>query len=143
MPPGEYNTSQCNQLCVDITTFTEVEHGGSLQRLHSNTSTYPTAQCRAAPVAHSGYRVPGTDGRSGSGCPPAQRAIGDRGGAWYALPAETRSRYAGQYVAINDGTVTDHDADQRALYLRVRRCFGSTPVAVLWAGWEEPPVFVV
>ena len=61
--------------------------------------------------------------------------------AWYALPAETRSRYADQFVAIKDGTVTDHDADQRTLYLRVRRRFGATPVAVLWAGWEEPPVF--
>lgn len=63
--------------------------------------------------------------------------------SWYALPAETRARYADQHVAIKNGQVVDQDADQRALYLRVRRRFGSTPVAILWAGWKEPPVFEI
>ena len=60
---------------------------------------------------------------------------------WYALPAAKRERYNNQFVAVKNGQVVDHDADQRALYLRVRRHFGSAPVAILWAGWSEPPLF--
>ena len=61
--------------------------------------------------------------------------------SWYALPAAKRERYNNQFVAVKNGQVVDHDTDQRALYLRVRRHFGSAPVAILWAGWKEPPSF--
>jgi len=61
--------------------------------------------------------------------------------SWYALPAAKRARYGNQYVAIKNGQVVDQDVDQRALYLRVRRRYGADPVAILWAGWEEPPTF--
>ncbi len=57
--------------------------------------------------------------------------------SWYALPAAKRERYNNQFVAVKNGQVVDHDADQRALYLRVRRHFGSAPVAILWASWER------
>lgn len=60
---------------------------------------------------------------------------------WYGLPAGLRARYANRYVAIRNRQVADHDADQRALYLRVRRRFGSDPVAIVRADWQEPPVF--
>lgn len=62
---------------------------------------------------------------------------------WYELPAETRARYANRYVAIKNSQVADHDVDQRALYLRVRRRFGSDPVAIVRADWQEPPVFEI
>jgi hypothetical protein len=62
---------------------------------------------------------------------------------WYRLPVETRARYANRYVAIKSKQIIDHDADQRALYLRVRRRFGSDPVAIVWADWQEPPVFEI
>ncbi len=62
---------------------------------------------------------------------------------WYGLPAETRARYANHYVAIKNRQVVDHDVDQRALYLRVRRRFGSDPVAIVQADWQEPPVFEI
>lgn len=62
---------------------------------------------------------------------------------WYGLPVEMRARYANRYVAIKNRQVIDHDADQRTLYLRVRRRFGSDPVAIVWADWQEPPVFEI
>ena len=62
---------------------------------------------------------------------------------WYGLPAETRARYANRYVAIKDKQVADHDVDQRTLYLRVRRRFGSEPVTIVKADWHEPPVFEI
>ena len=67
--------------------------------------------------------------------------IGTEQASWYALPAAKRERYNNQFVAVKNGQVVDHDADQRALYLRVRMQFGSAPVATLWAGWSEPPLF--
>ena len=39
---------------------------------------------------------------------------------WYALPAAKRERFKNHYVAVRNEQVVDHDADQRALYLRVR-----------------------
>ena len=62
---------------------------------------------------------------------------------WYELPDEMRARYANRYVAIKNRKVVDHDVDQRALYLRVRRRFGSDPVAIVRADWQEPPVFEI
>lgn len=62
---------------------------------------------------------------------------------WYGLPEEMRARYANRYVAIQNRQVVDHDVDQRALYLRVRRRFGSDPVAIVQAGWQEPPVYEI
>ncbi|MFZ2361058.1 MAG: hypothetical protein WA040_17070 [Anaerolineae bacterium] len=62
---------------------------------------------------------------------------------WYGLPEEMRARYANRYVAIQNRQVVDHDVDQRALYLRVRRRFRSDPVAIVQAGWQERPVFEI
>ncbi len=63
--------------------------------------------------------------------------------AWYALEARVRQRYAGEYVAVRGGQVVDHDADQRALYLRVRARFGHSPVLIVHADWSEPPVYTI
>ncbi len=37
-------------------------------------------------------------------------------------------KYAGQYVAIHEGRVLDHDSDLRTLHLRVFKQLGHTPV---------------
>jgi hypothetical protein len=58
---------------------------------------------------------------------------------WYRLSVEMRARYANRYVGIKNTQVVDHDADQRALYLRVRQRFGSDLVAIVWADWEKAP----
>ena len=62
---------------------------------------------------------------------------------WYGLAAELRARYANSYVAIKNRQVVDYHVDQRALYLRVRRRFGSDPVAIVRADWQEPSVFEI
>ena len=38
------------------------------------------------------------------------------------------SKYLGDYVAIHNGKVVDHDPDVRTLHLRIRHRFGRTPV---------------
>lgn len=62
---------------------------------------------------------------------------------WYGLPVEMRAHYANRYVAIKNRQVIDHDADQRALYLRVRRRYGSDAVAILRAEWKKEPVYEI
>ena len=54
-----------------------------------------------------------------------------------AMHAELKHRFLGQYVAIHNGELVDHDADRRALSRRVRQKYGS--VAVLITPVEEEP----
>ena len=61
--------------------------------------------------------------------------------AWYVLPLSQKMRYHGQYVAIHNGHVVDSDVDRRALYVRVRQRFSRTPIPILNAVWDEPPVY--
>ena len=63
--------------------------------------------------------------------------------AWFARPPAERQRYAGEYVAVQDGQVVDHDLDQRALYLRVRAQFGRRRVLIIKADWNMSPVFTI
>ena len=63
--------------------------------------------------------------------------------AWYALPAEERKCYQGEYVALHQGKVVDHDPDQRGLYIRIRERYGRAPVPILPADQEQPPTFVI
>ena len=62
---------------------------------------------------------------------------------WYARPAEEREPYRGRYVAVHRKTVIDHDADRRALYLRVRRRFPDTLVLLTKADAQMPPEFTI
>ena len=77
--------------------------------------------------------------------PSAQRhsQLASEQAAWYARPPDERARYRGKFVAVHDGQVVDHDPDQRALYLRVRARFGHTPVLIVWADWDGPPVYTI
>lgn len=62
--------------------------------------------------------------------------------AWFARPWEERKPFQGEYVAVHDGWVVDHDPDQWALYVRVRRQYGAAPVLIVHADWDAPPEFV-
>ncbi len=77
--------------------------------------------------------------------PSAQRRrqLASEQAAWYARPPDERARYHGKFVAVHDGQVVDHDPDQRALYLRVRAHFGRTPVLIVRADWDKPPVYTI
>ena len=48
--------------------------------------------------------------------------------AFRSMHAELVKEYAGQYVAIHDGKVVDHDEDFQSLHNRIRQHFGRRPV---------------
>jgi len=41
-----------------------------------------------------------------------------------------RAKYLGEYIAMHNGRVVDHDQDASALYRRIRKRFGQTPVLI-------------
>jgi hypothetical protein len=50
---------------------------------------------------------------------------------WTSLPIKRRAKYAGEFIAVHDREVVDHDQDQKALYKRIRDKFGSAPVLLM------------
>ena len=44
--------------------------------------------------------------------------------------AELKEQYLGQYIAMRNGQVVDHDPDFQTLRQRIRQCFGRTPVTI-------------
>jgi len=50
---------------------------------------------------------------------------------WLALPLNKRARYEGEFVAIHNKKIIDHDKDKTALYRRTREKYGKTPVLVM------------
>jgi hypothetical protein len=59
---------------------------------------------------------------------------------WYAtLPERERRRYAGQFVAVYQNAVVDHDPNRLALYKRIREHYGHQAVLIIPA--EGPPEF--
>ena len=67
-----------------------------------------------------------------------QDEILDREAAAYKdLHPELWRTMPGEWVAIHEQHLVDHDTDQMALYRRVRRTYGSTPVLIRRVG-ERP-----
>ena len=58
----------------------------------------------------------------------AQQKIQAESAAFEKLHSELVTKYLGDYVAIHDGVVVDHDSDVRTLHLRIRKQFGRIPV---------------
>jgi hypothetical protein len=48
--------------------------------------------------------------------------------AFRAMHAELREKYLGQYVALHERQVVDHDPDFQSLHHRIRQRFGRRPV---------------
>jgi len=63
--------------------------------------------------------------------------------AWFSRPKVERQQYQGQYVAVYQRQVVDHDPERRALYLRVYKRFGLTPVLLVHADWDATPEFTI
>jgi hypothetical protein len=63
--------------------------------------------------------------------------------AWYTRSDADRAPYLGQYVAVLNGQVVDHDADQGALFIRIRRRYPNTPVLITEAEARRPREFVI
>jgi 2-polyprenyl-3-methyl-5-hydroxy-6-metoxy-1,4-benzoquinol methylase len=49
---------------------------------------------------------------------------------WRARSEEERKRFAGEFVAVHNQEVVDHDADEQALLKRIRLAFGKAPILV-------------
>jgi len=64
--------------------------------------------------------------------------ISEEADAWYARPAADREAYVGQYVAVLEGEVIDHDPDQRELAIRIHRQYPNTPVLITEATARAP-----
>ena len=50
--------------------------------------------------------------------------------AFRAQHADLFAKYAGQYVAMHEGQVVDHDADQLTLVMRIDEQYPDTPVLI-------------
>lgn len=61
--------------------------------------------------------------------------------AFETMHARLLEEYHGQFVAICNGQVVDHDPDKKMLYRRVRRRYGRTPVYFQQVTEETLPTF--
>jgi hypothetical protein len=64
-----------------------------------------------------------------------RRAVGHRKidaevKAYHRKHPRLRAKYLGKYIAMHNGRVVDHDQDASALYQRIRKRFGQTPVLI-------------
>lgn len=50
---------------------------------------------------------------------------------WLSLPLTKRARYEGDYVAVHNQSLVDHDSDEDALHRRIRATYGNTPVLIM------------
>lgn len=71
------------------------------------------------------------------------RALQQESTAFRAMHAALTLKYAGDYVAIYDGQVIDHDADQLALVLRIEERYRDAPVLIKQVTTEIDEVYHV
>ncbi len=57
-----------------------------------------------------------------------RRKISEESAIYRQRHAELKEQYLGQYIAMHNGQVVDHDTDFQTLRQRVRQRFGRTPV---------------
>jgi hypothetical protein len=50
---------------------------------------------------------------------------------WMNLSLKQRAKYDGEFIAVHNKKVVDHDKDQKALYKRVRGKLGNIPVLLM------------
>ncbi len=60
-----------------------------------------------------------------------RRKIEDEQSWWLNLPLSERAKYEGQFVAIHDKGLIDHDQDETALFQRIRAKYGNTAILVM------------
>ncbi len=63
--------------------------------------------------------------------------------SWFARRASDKENFSGEFVAVHDGKVLDHDADRRALILRTRQSFPDTKMLIVHADWNETPTYTI
>lgn len=63
-------------------------------------------------------------------------------GWWVSLPLTERAKYEGEYVAVHNKKLVDHDQNEIQLYSRVREKYGKTPILIMPAeGPQEIRIF--
>lgn len=60
-----------------------------------------------------------------------RRKIEEEQDWWLSLPLSERAKYEGQFVAIHDRKLIDHDKDESALRRRVRNKYQRTAVLLM------------
>lgn len=50
---------------------------------------------------------------------------------WLTLPLRERAKYEGEFVAIHEQKVIDHDKDEAVLYKRIRKTQGKKAVLII------------
>jgi hypothetical protein len=73
----------------------------------------------------------------------ARRIIRKEADAFRNLHPELMVKYPGEYVAIYQGQVIDHDTDQLALFLRIDEQFPHTPVLIQQVLPEPEEVYTI
>jgi len=72
----------------------------------------------------------------------ARKKIEQEQAWWFSLPLSKRVKYEGEFVAIHDLKLVDHDKDESALYKRMREKYGKLPILVMPAkGTKEIRIF--
>lgn len=59
-----------------------------------------------------------------------RRKVSKESKVYHQRYAELRDMYLGQYIAMRDGQVVDHDRDFQVLRRRIRQRFGRVPVMI-------------
>jgi hypothetical protein len=72
-----------------------------------------------------------------------RRMIQRESKAFRAMHAQLFAKYPGQYVAIYQGRVIDHDEDQLALFLRVDERYPQAPLLIKRVLSEPEKVYVL
>lgn len=50
---------------------------------------------------------------------------------WLSLSLSERAKYEGQFVAVHNKTLVDHDQDKEALHYRIRAKYGKTAILIM------------
>ncbi|MGB8645920.1 MAG: hypothetical protein WCF84_11835 [Anaerolineae bacterium] len=61
---------------------------------------------------------------------------------WLGLPLKERAQYQGEFIAVHEQQLVDHDKDNRALHERIRAKYGRTAILIMPAeGPREIRIF--
>jgi hypothetical protein len=60
---------------------------------------------------------------------------------WLQQPLSFRAQYEGQYIAVYNQKLLDHDVDETALFQRIRAKYGKQPVLIMPA--EGPQEIII
>jgi hypothetical protein len=70
-----------------------------------------------------------------------EEKIHEESARFQARHAELLQQYPGEYIAMLNGEVLDHDPDAHTLYLRVREHWSDIPVLIALVTYEPLPAY--